>query len=302
MKKNNKNLFTRFYNYQLERFPILVILLTGFSVIISSAAVALPEGQDLYQVMAELILALIVSVLFMYHIRVIDEFRDHKFDSKYHPNRPVQRGLISLRELLIIDFFGIILQFLINFNFSNLSMLLWISAFGYTIISGNDFFLGDRIKKRFFLYNLLNLVQLFIFQFYLYSIFNPQFSFFDILLVSHFIFAILNVSLLEFTRKVKSSSMESLVKDTYSSRFGREGACSILIIIALFSFAIFTYSLFALSMNFFLFSGGLVFLNLVIFGSIIYLFYDNKISELFLQGFSILFYIGTHLLLSFSKL
>jgi len=302
MEKIKSSLIRRFLLYQKERFPILIILITGISVILSSATVVILENDSLLNKIPLILLAITVSFLFIFHIRVIDEHRDYKFDSAYHKDRPVQSGIISLKELMILNVVGLLIQFFINFFLSTRATIIWFVAFGYTVISGNDFFLGDKIKRKLFLYNGLNLIQLFIFQFYLYSIFNPNFSFLNILLFSHFIFAATNISLLEFARKMKSSKEESKVKDTYSSRFGRRGASLIFIIISLISFILFSYTLFELKTDLLILTVGLIFLNLIVISSSIYFIKNNKASEFVIQGIAALFYIATHLLIAFSRI
>lgn len=294
------NFLTRFYKYQKVRFPIAVISITSAAVVLSSAAVSLDGDLNVSENLISLIVAIVFSVLFMFHIRVIDEFRDFQFDSKYHSDRPVQKGVISLKQLMTMNVLALIVQFLFILSLSSRAMFLWFLAFGYTVISGSDFLLGNRIKRKFYLYNILNLVQLFIFQFFLYSIFDPSFSYSNISLTTHFFFATGNVVLLEFARKMKSKKGESKVKDTYSSRFGAGGSALVFVIIALISFGLFSYSMLALRSNIIVFSLSEVALILVALSAIKYTLNNNKTSEILLQGSAAIFYITTHLALAFS--
>lgn len=297
-----ENFIKRLWTYQRERFPIFIMLFTSISVIFSSAAVALPSNLNLLDKIPFLILAIILSILFMFHLRVVDEHRDYFFDSKYHPDRPVQKGIVSLKELMVLNSISLIIQVLLVLNLSLKSNFLWLLAFAYTIISGKDFFLGNKIKKKFLIYNSLNLIQLLIFQFFLYSIFNPNFNFFNLVLFLHFVFAVMNVALLEFARKMKSSKNESKVGDTYSFRFGKSGASLVYIVMAIISFTLFSFGLFKLNPSLNYFFLGFFILNLIIVSVITYLIYDNKKSELFIQGAGALFYISTHLLLALSRI
>ncbi|MDO8459797.1 MAG: hypothetical protein Q7S74_01685 [Nanoarchaeota archaeon] len=297
----NKRVIKRLWEYQKERFPVLFILISGTAVVLSSAAVSIGASESILNIPLKILFAIIVSFLFMLHIRVIDEYRDYLFDSKYHNDRPVQSGVISLKELLIIDIAGLFLQFIITASFSLKASILWFAAFGYTIVSGNDFFLGNKIKRKFFLYNGLNLIQLFIFQFYLYTLFNPNFTL-NILLFVHFIFAVSNLFLVEFARKMKVTKQESKVKDTYSSRFGKKGASLIYIFIAFFSFILLVYSLMIIKPGITSLGACFFFLDIIVICSLFYIINDNKISEIVVQGGAALFYVATHLILTLSRI
>ena len=298
----NKNIISRFNLYQKERFPLAVLIFTTASVVLSSAAVAIPKGNGVFDNLDILIVSFITLILFMFHIRVLDEYKDYRFDSEYHGDRPVQKGIISLKELLILNIAGLFVQVLINLFISPTAFLFWLVAFGYTIIAGNEFFMGKWIKKKFFLYNFLNLLQLLFLQFYLYEMIEPSFSFKNELLTIHFVFVLFNVGVLEFGRKLKTKDEETKGRDTYSSRLGIKRASSIFIAICLIVYGLFAFMFFKIDGNPFLFLISLIALNIVTFSTIYYVHIKNKQSTLILQGIAALFYIAMHLLLVFSKI
>jgi len=300
--KDNRNFLKRFIEFQNERLQIGILMFTTTAVVLSSVAVSLPKGEMIFNFIPEIITSIITLLLFMFHIRVLDEHKDYEFDSKFHKDRPVQRGLITLKELLITDIIGLFVIFLINLFFPIRAITFLLIAFGYTLIAGKEFFIKKWIRKRFYLYNFLNLLQLLFLQFYLYSLINPNFSFGNPLLSIHFIFVLFNVGIIEFARKLKSSSEETKAKDTYSSRLGIKKSVLFYLLICFIVYGLFFYMFWNLNFTLILFAISLIPLNLVILTSLIHLSKNNKSSSLSLQGFAVLFYISMHLLLVISKL
>jgi len=299
--KDNRNFFKRFYEFQKERLQLEVLIFTTSAVVLSSVVVSLPLGENIFNYWKEIIVSFVTLLLFMFHIRVLDEHKDYEFDTKYHKDRPIQRGLISLKELLILDIIGLIVLFVLNMFFPLRAIIFLFIALGYTLLAGNEFFMKKWIRKRFFLYNFLNLLQLLFLQFYLYSLIDPKFSFKDVLLTVHFVFVLFNVGILEFARKLKAKSEETDAKDTYSSRLGIKKSVLVYILICFTVYGLFLYMFSSLGFSWILFAISLTFLNLVILTTLIYMFNNNKPSSLLLQSFAALFYISMHLILVFTK-
>lgn len=94
------SLAQRLWVYQAERFPLLrtVPLLAVFSAasINVSALLAERETPGIGAYLAGLALALIL----FFQMRAADEWKDRDIDARYRPERPVPRGLVSLRLLL----------------------------------------------------------------------------------------------------------------------------------------------------------------------------------------------------------
>jgi len=300
--KDKRSFIKRFIEFQNERLQLGVLIFTTAAVVLSSVAVSLPVGDIVSNYYAEILISIFTLLVFMFHIRVLDEHKDFEFDSEHHKDRPVQRGLISLRELFVVDVLCLIVILLINLFFPARAIFFLLLALGYTLLAGKEFFIKSWIRERFFLYNLLNLLQLLFLQFYLYALINPNFSFGNPLLSIHFIFVLFNVGIIEFARKLKSKSEETSANDTYSSRLGIKKAVLIYILICLIVYGLFFYMMVTLVFSQFIFVLSLVFLNLVILSTLSYVSKNSKSSALILQSFAALFYIAMHLLLVFTKL
>ena len=298
----NKNLIYRFNVFQKERFPFAILVFTTLAVVLSSLIINIPAKDTISKHWVEVLIGTITCLLFMFHIRVLDEYKDLEFDGQYHPERPVQRGIIKLKELRFLDIVGLIIQAFLNLFFSLTSFLYWLIALIYTLIAGKEFFIKNWIRKHFYLYNILNLLQLFLLQIYLYALIDKNFSLKNSLLTIHFIFALLNALLLEFARKMYSKDDESKGKDTYSSRLGVKLASLSYSGIYIIIYGLFLYILFKLTHEFTIFYYSLIPLSLIILSTMLYLTMNNKLSTTIVKGAAILFYLSTHLLLVFTRI
>lgn len=91
----------RGWTYLQERFPLgahgpLVVAFAG-GVACASAALRGAEGPGWPAV----IVAVVVAIGFFFQLRVADEWKDAETDRLYQPERPVPRGLVTLRELTL---------------------------------------------------------------------------------------------------------------------------------------------------------------------------------------------------------
>jgi UbiA prenyltransferase family len=94
----------RWWIYQQERFPVLKS--TVLAAVLAGSAVGYSVllrdrlyTQSFQQVWGALLLAFITVFLLFLQLRIANELRDERKDARYHPYRPVPRGLIQLWEL-----------------------------------------------------------------------------------------------------------------------------------------------------------------------------------------------------------
>lgn len=98
-------LVQRLWVYQAERFPLkktvpLLAVFSAASVNISAvlAGRALP-GPGVY------VLAFILAMILFFQMRVADEVKDSADDARFRPERPIPRGLVSLRLIVGLGLF-----------------------------------------------------------------------------------------------------------------------------------------------------------------------------------------------------
>lgn len=209
-------LLKSFLEYQKERFPLIILALVSCSGVIG-ASVILNASNGL-----TILLATVFTVVFLFHVRVIDEIRDFPHDSQFHPDRPIQKKIISIAQLKILRIIALVLFFGISIYFSWETFVLALVVFLYSSLAGRDFFM-PHIKKYFYLYNLLNMVQLIGLQIVVYTMFNWDYHF-SLIVILHLILVFLLSALLEIVRKIKLPEKETLGNDTYSAHLGYGGS------------------------------------------------------------------------------
>ncbi len=204
----------RFYRYQQERFPIVVLIFSLFPAVLSSGAI-LTENLTALPVA----LALIGSLAYLLHIRVIDEYRDFTHDTLHHATRPVQSGVISKRELRYADIAAVVLLMIVAMVAGTGALVMALVMVLYAYLAGKEFFIRENIRRHFFLYNGANLVQMLLLQLFVYAVFANPFPF-TALLWRHFLFITVGTIIFEFVRKLKRPEDDGTGKDTYTHYLG----------------------------------------------------------------------------------
>ncbi|HII69052.1 TPA: hypothetical protein HA270_04195 [Candidatus Woesearchaeota archaeon] len=239
-------------------------------------------------------IATITVVLFMFHMRVFDDMKDKRFDDRHHPSRLIQKGKISLKALLVIDLLGIAVQFILTLLYSVNAVIWLLFAYAYAALAGADFMAGTVLRRHFFLYNLLNILQLFFVQLYIYAMFTPFFSLTDPGLFIHFLFAIGNAGILEIARKLKAPEQESTGNDTYSARLGIDGAAVFFVTLCLFIYGLFLALFFSQPYTTSQFLLSFAAPAVVCIAAIAYALLRKGLSAAAIPGAAIFFYLVTH--------
>ena len=207
--------WNRLYVYQKQRFPIVFLLLATFPVILSSTAVVAQNKLNFLQMSS----VLIASVCYLFHIRVIDDYRDFEHDSLYHKDRPVQIGIISLTDLKKIDIIAVFIFLLIAISSGMYGLGLSILMLVYTFFAEKEFLMTEKIRKHFFIYNAINLLQMMLLQAFVYCFFFKYF-YLNTIIIIHFLFITIGTLIFDFLRKLKTPQTESIGKDTYTWHLG----------------------------------------------------------------------------------
>lgn len=93
---------SRFWIYQSERFPLkktvpLLLVFSAASICVSArlADRPLPEWPAFAA-------GFVLAMALFFQMRVCDEFKDAEDDRRYRPDRPIPRGLVTEKEVLIL--------------------------------------------------------------------------------------------------------------------------------------------------------------------------------------------------------
>jgi hypothetical protein len=212
------SIIKKFYKYQKERFPIIVLGLSFLPAVLSSAVVVGTKVS-----LEFILLALIASLAYLLHVRIIDEFRDYEHDLIHHKDRPLSLGNITLVDLQVVDWPVIFTLIALAVYSSSQAVFIVVAMLLYSFLASKEFFLGLKLRKHFYLYNAVNLVQMLLLQVLVYTLADESFSFTGLVAV-HFLFTATGTVIFEFLRKVKSPGQDGTGKDTYTWFLGLKNA------------------------------------------------------------------------------
>ena len=90
------------WTYQKERFPLsktapLLAVFSAASLCASSVLAGRPVPAP-----GGFLAGFLIAMLLFFQMRVCDEYKDHDDDLRYRPERPIPRGLVSLRQVVTL--------------------------------------------------------------------------------------------------------------------------------------------------------------------------------------------------------
>ena len=289
------NSYKIFINYLLERFQIIPL-----SILVASDILVIHRityNQNIF--IWKYVIYFMFVILYLFHNRLADDRRDYDFDKKFYPNRAVQKGLISLRQINNLSYIAIFLMLIIAGSFSSLSLAIFILLILYTLVAKKDFFLPKDFKeKHLFVYNFLNMLQILSLQIFIYvSIINSlDFTHF---IYSHILFVFILSIQVEISRKIKPEI--SLANDLYSDRMGMGRSIILWGVFGIFSIINSAYLAYiiGIQLNTILFL-EFIMLTLFFIGGTLYYLKKSLTYENYFLAIMILTYIGQNLFLAYA--
>jgi len=149
----------RWWTYLQERFPPLEngLLVAVFSLSALYHSALLRGRADLPGV-GHALVAFVLTLLFFFLLRVADEFKDIEKDREYRPERPVPRGLVSLRELGVAGVAAGGVQLGLAAWVDGTVVLVLLGAWAYFGLMCVEFFVPDWLDRRPLLYMLSHMI------------------------------------------------------------------------------------------------------------------------------------------------
>ena len=289
------NSYKIFINYLLERFQIIPLSILVASDILVIYRITYNQNILIWKY----VIYFMFVILYLFHNRLADDRRDYDFDKKFYPNRAVQKGLISLRQINNLSYIAIFLMVIIAGSFSFLSLAIFTLLILYTLVAKKDFFLPKDFKeKHLFVYNFLNMLQILSLQIFIYvSIINSlDFTHF---IYSHILFVFILSIQVEISRKIKPEI--SLANDLYSDRMGMGRSIILWGVFGIFSIINSAYLAYiiGIQLNTILFL-EFIMLTLFFIGGALYYLKKSLTYENYFLAIMILTYIGQNLFLAYA--
>lgn len=252
-KKDARPLPVRLWVFQRERAPLYGVL------IMASTTVGVGYNFSSQPWRNYFVAALIIA-LYLIQIRTADEKKDFEHDNKYHPNRPVQRGVVSLAELAVINKISVVGQMLLYASFlDGRIFLLGLASQVYAFLTRKEFYVRDWIRQHFFTYYFLHYIQLVILFYAMVSIVQPENE-------SYWTFVtlfMLSVISTEIGRKMFAVE-DDTTDDTYSAQLGHKGSALALSLICSSIVYVIYYFINTRSQNFLFLIAPIIVLGLIL--------------------------------------
>ena len=223
-----RGLGARLWAYQAERFPLVKhgVLIAAFGASATCLSALLRGG-------APSVLAFVVAVLvlfgFFFQLRVADEHKDNEDDTKFRPERPVPRGLVTLAELRVVAIgvgaTQVALTVALDWRLLGPLLLVW----AWMAVMTKEFFVPAWLKKRPIIYMVSHMAIMPLIDLYATACdWLPAgvalHENFGLTLGAFLLLSLVNGSVIEIARKSWAPEMERDGVETYSRLWGAQRA------------------------------------------------------------------------------
>lgn len=225
----------RVFMYFGERFNLAQFIPLS---LILSAVLACFTQMFLYKNFSvePFLLSSVALFFFLLRLRIFDEFKDFEHDLKHYSERPLQRGLISKKELIKILVPVLLIEVIIAYLSGFDGFVLFIFASGYSFLMLKEFYIQNWLKSHFTVYIFSHEILLFPLFFYICAINGFKIELFGNVLFWFLVVCVGSLMfLLEITRKVRPKEHEVASRDTYTAQYGIWNTSIALIVISLIS-------------------------------------------------------------------
>jgi len=223
--QNKAALWSRWYQFQKERFPVLahglMIAVFTFSAIGYSR---MSRGAVGFVAWSDFLLTVFITFTLFLLLRLFDEVKDYEDDIQFRKYLPLPRGLISMKEMKQMTITVICLQLLVLTIFKPILLPIYAICLGYMLLMRVEFFVPDWLRERQVMYILSHMLII-----PLVDIFASatDWKLADVSapvgLGFFFIVSFLNGLVLEFGRKFRTPKTEEPGVVSYTNLWGLKG-------------------------------------------------------------------------------
>ncbi len=169
---------------------------------------------------------------FFLHTRIFDDHKDYAADSRFFPDRVLQRGVVTLGELKFLAALAIVLEFACAIVCGPAALVALSVAFAFSLLMLKEFFVADWLKKRFLLYASVHMLIMPLLAMTVWSFATKQY-FWEIPLW-YWLYSMVSFFLAfnwEVSRKIRVPEEEIEGVDSYTRLFGTYGAAYLVLLI-----------------------------------------------------------------------
>jgi 4-hydroxybenzoate polyprenyltransferase len=143
----------RWGEYLAERFPVPVTFLLAAATAAAASVVAQVPRLPVYVVdVSDVAAGVALMFLLLFHLRVFDEHKDFAQDQATRPDRPVQRGVVTLGELKVAGAIAIGLELAIAGLAFGADAVWWLLPLGYSVLMLYEFGAKHWLERHYAVY------------------------------------------------------------------------------------------------------------------------------------------------------
>ena len=168
---------------------------------------------------------------FFLMLRVFDEHKDFEADAIAHPQRVLQRGLITLRDLKLVGAVAIAIQLGVSLWFDGGAgpvTAWWLAALAWSTLMAREFFVREWFRRHLVVYALSHIVVMAIIAMWIATMGAPRAAFAG----APWAFAVLSLFAglaFEIARKMRAPEQEHPMADSYTQALGVRVASGLLL-------------------------------------------------------------------------
>jgi len=222
--------------YLQERFPFVnmtlfaILFATVFTV--AGRATAGPEGSLPPFGPGEW-LGMGAAVSFFFRLRVFDEIKDYASDAVLYPQRVLQSGRVSLRELQVLAWGGAALELAWSLYRGWPVALIWVLTLAYSLLMRYEFGVPAWLRARLLLYAVSHMLIMPLVISWLWLAYASALLFWSSGGVLLALLSLFGGFAFELARKIKTPANERNGVDSYSKRLGYSGAIGAVVLVLL---------------------------------------------------------------------
>jgi 4-hydroxybenzoate polyprenyltransferase len=217
----------RLYAYSRERFPLLghgVLIVSYYSSNQFLAKALMRPGEPVAYSFHSVLGALVLFCMFL-HLRVFDEHKDFEDDCRFHPDRLLQRGVITLRELRRLGLAAIAFELLVSAWIGTAAFVAALIVLAFSLLMLKEFFVRAWMRRHFLVYAVSHMLIMPLFALFVFSVATgmPPWTAPGWYWLYAFVGFFVTFNW-EISRKIRAPEQEVEGLDSYSKLFGTYGA------------------------------------------------------------------------------
>lgn len=220
--------------YLAERFPLVgnVLLIVAYYSSNQFLATVLTNPGQPMRYSAHSLMGAVTLLCVFFHLRVFDEHKDFHEDSRHYPDRVLQRGIITLRDLRILGGLAIAVEATLAVLRGPAALTAWLIVLGFSLLMLKEFFIGARLKRRFLLYATTHMLIMPLMALMVFSFTTGRFPWQAPAWFRAYAFVGFFVTFnWEVSRKIRAPEQEIEGVDSYTKLFGLYGAAYMVLLI-----------------------------------------------------------------------